>query len=325
MNQEAKTNTTIRPLLEEELDEADRILRLAFGTFLGLPDPTLFMGDAGYVKTRWRADPASAFAAEMDGSLVGSNFASNWGSVGFFGPLSVRTDLWDKGIGGRLVEAVMQRFADWKSEHLGLFTWSHSPKHVYLYQKFGFWPRFLTAIMSKSIVQNLMVGEAASDSGWLRLSTLSESEQKSALEECKEVSGAIYDGLDLTREIDAVISQELGETVLLYEGSMLVGFAVCHCGAGTEAGSGACYVKFGGIRPGPNAGAQFERLLDTTASFAAEEGLQVLIAGANTGRNEAYRKLLQRGFRADILGVAMHQKNDPGYNQPDVYVIDDWR
>src|SRR4051794_31195219 len=89
-------NVSIRPLREDELGDADRIARLAFGTFLGLPDPLDFMGDADYVRTRWRADPATALAAELDGKLVGSNFVANWGSVGFFGPLSVHPDLWNR-------------------------------------------------------------------------------------------------------------------------------------------------------------------------------------------------------------------------------------
>jgi hypothetical protein len=29
----------VRPLAEEDLDEADRICRVAFGTFLGVPEP----------------------------------------------------------------------------------------------------------------------------------------------------------------------------------------------------------------------------------------------------------------------------------------------
>ena len=40
----------IRPLMESELEDADRIMRIAFGTFIGLPDPAEFMGDAGYVR-----------------------------------------------------------------------------------------------------------------------------------------------------------------------------------------------------------------------------------------------------------------------------------
>ena len=325
MIEQAKTSVSIRPLKESDLEEADRIFRLAFGTFFGLPDPLAFMGDAGYVRTRWQADPASAFAAEVDGELVGSNFATNWGSVGFFGPVSVRPDLWDKGVGVRLVEPAMERFAEWGIEHAGLFTWSHSPKHTYLYQKFGFWARFLTATMSKSVVERLMVGEDEPESQWSRFSGLPEGDREETLKACGEVTGAVYDGLDVSGEIRAVANQDLGDTVLLWDNSGLAGLAVCHCGAGTEAGSGACYVKFGAIRPGPDAGHNFERLLDACEALAAAEGMQVLIAGANMGRPEAYRALLARGFRTDIQGVTMHRSNDLGYSQPGVYVIDDWR
>ena len=324
MIEQAKTSTTIRPLRESELEEADRIFRLAFGTFLGLPDPLTFMGDSGYVRTRWQADPASAFVAEVDGELVGSNFATNWGSVGFFGPVSVRPDLWDKGVGVRLVEPAMERFAEWEIEHAGLFTWSHSPKHTYLYQKFGFSARFLTAIMSKSVVERLMVG-GDEPTQWSRFSELSEDDREETLKACGKLTGAIYDGLDVSGEIRAVASQDLGDTVLLRDDSGLAGFAVCHRGAGTEAGSGACYIKFGAIRPRPDAGRNFERLLDACEALATAEGMQVLIVGANMGRHEAYRALLARGFRIEIQGVTMHRPNEPGYDQPDVYIIDDWR
>lgn len=320
----AKTSVFIRPLKENELGEADRIFRLAFGTFLGLPDPLAFMGDADYVRTRWQADPASAFAAEVDGELVGSNFATNWGSVGFFGPASVRPDLWDKGNGVRLVEPVIERFAEWGIKHAGLFTWSHSPKHIYLYQKFGFWARFLTAIMSKPVVERLMVG-GDEPTQWSRFSALSEEDREKALKACGVVTDAIYEGLDVSGEIRAVASQDLGDTVLLHDDSGLAGFAVCHCGAGSEAGSGACYVKFGAIRPGQNAGRNFERILDACEALAAAEGMQVLIAGANMGRHQAYRALLARGFRIEIQGVTMHHPNEPGYNRPGIYLIDDWR
>jgi hypothetical protein len=35
--------------------------------------------------------------------------------------------------------------------------------------------------------------------------------------------------------------------------------------------------------------------------------------------------MLARGFRTDRLGVAMAKPNEPGYNRPGVYLIDDWR
>ena len=89
---------TVRPLEERDLPEADRIFRTAFGTFIGLPDPLTFLGDADLVFSRWRAAPEGAIAADVDGKLAGSMFVANWGSVGFFGPLTVHPDHWDKGV-----------------------------------------------------------------------------------------------------------------------------------------------------------------------------------------------------------------------------------
>src|SRR4029077_11145228 len=89
----------------------------------------------------------AAFAADHDGALAGSNFATRWGSVAFFGPLSIRPDLWDSGIAQPLVAAACDAFDRWGVSHAGLFTFAHSAKHVHLYGKYGFHPRFLTAIM----------------------------------------------------------------------------------------------------------------------------------------------------------------------------------
>ncbi|HET7244835.1 MAG TPA: hypothetical protein VFJ07_08360 [Streptosporangiaceae bacterium] len=68
----------IRPLTEADLVDADRVFRVAFGTFLGAPDPRQFFGDAEFVRTRWHTDNDAAFAAVREGRLVGSNFVTNW-------------------------------------------------------------------------------------------------------------------------------------------------------------------------------------------------------------------------------------------------------
>ena len=116
------------------------------------------------------------------GELVGSNFVTNWGSVGFFGPLSIRPDLWDRGVAKRLVESTIKLFEKWGTKHVGLFTFSHSPKHLGLYQKFGFWPWFLTAVMSKPIdvAMDKKGATATHENGlnWSKYSELSEENQE---------------------------------------------------------------------------------------------------------------------------------------------------
>ena len=117
----------VRPLGERDLPEADRIFRLAFGTFIGLPDPMSFIGDAELVGPRWRAAPEAALGAYVDGALVGSNFAANWGSFGFFGPLTVRPDFWGQGVAQKLLAATMDLFESWGTRHVALFTFPAAP------------------------------------------------------------------------------------------------------------------------------------------------------------------------------------------------------
>jgi GNAT superfamily N-acetyltransferase len=309
----------VRPLREDDTPRADRVFRLAFGTFLGLPDPLSFFGDADYVRTRRTANPASAVAATVNGELVGSNFVTCWGSVGFFGPLTVHPGVWDRGVAKRLLEWTVNALETAGVRHAGLFTFAHSPKHVALYQKFGFWPRFLTAIMAKP------VGAGQVRLGWSPLSELSDSSRAIVLEECRRLTGQIQDGLDVVSEISAVRAQQLGDTILVHEGDQLAAFAVCHTGPGTEAGSGTCYIKFGAARPGPAESARFDTLVEACETFAHQRGLQRLVAGMNLGRHEAYRRLLANGFRTEMQGVAMEWLTDAGYNRPGAFVIDDWR
>ncbi len=308
----------VRPLAAEDLDEADRICRVAFGTFLGVPEPEKFFGDADMVRTRWRADPGAGLAAELDGRLAGSNFAANWGSVGFFGPLTVAPEYWDRAIAQRLLDATMDLFAAWETRHVGLFTFAQSAKHVGLYQKYDFWPRFLTAVMTSPVNPD-------SRSGSIRLSGIGDKDLARVLTAVGELTDAVYPGLDLSREIQAVRMQRLGDTVLIDDGAGLQGMAICHVGAGTEAGSGTCYVKFGAVRPGPDAERVFGLLIDACHGLAAERGASVLVAGANAGRDRAWRVLVGRGFHRDFQGVTMHRPNEAGYSTSDSYVIDDWR
>jgi len=280
----------VRPLEEGDVDAADRIMRVAFGTLLGLPDPSTMFGDAEIVRTRFRAAPDCAWVAELDGEVVGSVLACRWGTFGFFGPLTTHPDVWDRGVGGRLLTPVLEAFDRWELSQAGLFTFPDSPKHVGLYQRHGFWPRFLTPLMTKPVTR--VAAEYATFSA-------------DALEAIRGLTDAIFPGLDLEREILACDAQQLGDTVLVHDDDGLAAVAICHCGAGSEAGSGVCFVKFGAARPGPGAAARFEQMLDACEAFAAASGLERIVLGVNTGRLDAYRRLLDRGFATQRLGLSM--------------------
>jgi GNAT superfamily N-acetyltransferase len=312
----------VRPMREEDLDEADRIMRMAFGTFLSMPEPLKFMGDADFVRTRYRADPPAALSAEIDGKIVGSNFAMDWGSMGIFGPLTVHPEYWDKGVARLLLDHTMKIFEMWGTNHMGLFTFAQSSKHVHLYQKYGFWPTYLTAIMSKEVGKLLrnMSGDV------IYYSKLgSDTQKKDLLQKCAQLTGSILEGLDLKKEINSVENQRLGETIVLKEDGGIVAMAICHVGPNTEAGSGTCYIKFGAVKPGSNSAKTFDILLSACEQYAHLQKAVRLVGGVNTGRHNAYRRMIELGFRTDMQGVAMQRPNELGYNRTEVYLIDDWR
>ncbi|HUB60484.1 MAG TPA: GNAT family N-acetyltransferase [Puia sp.] len=322
-------STAVRPLLEADLDAADRVMRLAFGTFLGLPDPMQFMGDADFVRTRWRADPSAAFCAEAGGVIVGSVFVGNWGSVGFFGPLTVHPDYWDHGVAQLLLQRVMECLERWGTRHMGLFTFPASLKHVGLYRKFGFWPRFLTIVMEKEVNKGgatvAVNAPGALGVSWTKFSDVPMEEREGMLERCRVLTGKVFEGLDVGVEIRSVAGQRLGETVLLWTGNELIGLAVCHCGAGTEAGSGVCHIKFAAVYPVLAGDLEFRQLLVACEQLAVQRGLGKLSGGINTARQKAWVAMLEDGWRGRMVGVAMQRPNEPGYNRPEVFLIDDWR
>jgi len=304
---------------EQDLDAADRVLRLAFGTIRGLADPDAAFGDSDLVRTRFRAAPEHAWAAELDGDVVGSVFAARWGSFGVLGPLTVDPGRWDRGIGGRLLESVLEAFESWGLRQAGLFTFADSPKHLGLYQKHGFWPGSLTVVASKETV-------SPGRGSYTLVSSEPESRRRRVLDEVRELTDRVFPGLDLGREIAAVIAQEIGDTLLLRRQGTLEGIAVCHRGAGSEAGSDACYVKFAAARPGEGAEARFEALLDACEAYAAESGLGRLVAGVDTGRLDAYRRLLARRFGIERVGLSMRLRPEaPDFDTPAHHVIDDRR
>jgi N-acetylglutamate synthase-like GNAT family acetyltransferase len=319
----------VRSLRDADLKEADTIFRLSFGKFLGLADPMSFFGDADYIGTRFRADPSLSLAAELDGSFVGSNFIANWGSVGIFGPLTVHPDFWDKGIAKRLLDKTMEIFKELETKHIGIFTFSYSPKHIHLYQKYDFWPRFLTAVMSKPVKPESTTEESQEMIGWIKYSNIQKERTSEVLGDCYSLTDSIYDGLDLKTEILSVANQKLGDTILLIDdkNNTLVGLAICHCGPKTEAGTNTCYVKFGVVTGNVDrsASVNFDNLLQYCELFAASQGLSKLVAGVNIGNLAAYKKMISKGFSTEFQGVLMTKNNDAGYHTEDIYAIADWR
>jgi GNAT superfamily N-acetyltransferase len=308
-------NFEISLLQENDLPEAEKLLRLSFGTFLKLSEPMDFGNGAEYT-SRWYKDPSSVFAAFADGKPIGFSIVTNWGSCAGFGPIVTHPDYWDRGIGSQLISASWSKFDEWGSPQLIFCTHSNSPKHIYFYGKFGAEPRFLIALFTKAIsTEQPHVLKAK------RYSQLSLDRQAESLKVAYQLTNKIYDGLDWRSEILLIQQHSLGDTLFVWDDTGLIAFAVCHYGSGSEAAKGTCYVKLGAAKSAE----AYEQLIDECEALATTLGMSSLMVGIDTACVDAYHRTIARRFRISALSVSMHKPNQTGYSRPDVYVIEDRR
>jgi hypothetical protein len=118
-----------------------------------------------------------------------------------------------------------------------------------------------------------------------------------------------------------VQQRSLGDTLFVWDDAELIGFAICHYGAGSEAAKGNCYIKLGAAK----SLAAFEQLIDECEALSMMMGMSFLVAGVDTACVDAYRFLIARKFHIQSLSISMHKPNQTGYSRPDVYVIEDRR
>ena len=306
-------------LRESEIAEAGRIMRLAFGTFIGLANPLDFMSGREFFWPRWRSPHIKILAARDGGRLIGTIMATRWGSFGLLGPLAVSPDYWNRGLAQRLFAAAVRVLDRWGVRQSGLFTFSNSPMHICLYQRYGYWPGYLTAIMKRAPAAPMRRPTRGAKAPVL-LSVLTRSERELAIASCAKLTNRVERGLDLSDEIRAVVKQRTGEVLLVHERNSMGAFAVCMHGPGTEGGEKLCYVKFAAA----SSGERFERLLDSIDALALTHGVEVE-AGVSTACVDAFDRMRSRGYRLENLGVAMQRPHGEGFTRPGAYVLGDWR
>jgi ribosomal protein S18 acetylase RimI-like enzyme len=313
----------VRPLDEADLDTVRRVHRAAFGSFLGLPDPQAFRLGADAIGLRWRTWPEGGFVGTVDGRIAASGLMMNWGSVCILGPLTVAPEHWSRGIARQMMDALVGVIDRGGFAFAGLFTFPQSATHIRLYESYGFRMQRITAIMSKAVVAHL-------PPEGLRVVSGPGDDVDGAVADAAAVTGTVFPGLDVGREIREVARGGFGDTVILTEDGAPAGVAICHHGPMSEASEGQTLVKFAAVTNrsgggGRDADERFARLLAACEGLASSRGAERIIAGTNTGRTAAYEAMQAAGFRTDMNGVAMMRPATDGYNTPDVFAVDDWR
>jgi len=323
----------IRRSRKGDLSRVRDVIEQSFGDYferqLGTRPRQVF-GGAQYVHHRWLMEPWGCFVAEdSDGRIVGAALAVLWGTVGLVGPIAVLTNHQNQDIGQQLLRATQQFFEENKAALTGVVTYPTSPKHLALYHKFGYKPKGLVAITSRVLDRPPFAAPTTRVAKLAlavrRFSALEEARKKGAMLRFRRITGAIYRGLDVSKEIEIVDGLALGDTLFLESGRHLAGFAVCHTPGVSEAPAGVLYVKYLAIDRAYRRPECFDYFIGALEQIALDSGLHRMIAPVHCEYFAAYSALLERGYRVDFTMVRMKRGRQEDYEDPADFVLDDWR
>lgn len=330
-NRSLSNDVVIRPMEDRDVDAADTTLRAAFNDLLG---QDLF-GDMDYIRTRSKYNTA-AFVAELNDEIIGSHFTWSWGSFQGRGPMSISPKYQSMKVSNLLIDAVFQNISTNPSlRSSGLFTFPHSPKHLYLYGKKGYKPRYLTPVLMKTKTEFVSNLKSEKYEYGLVDDKININQTDDIIKKCKKLTNDVHDGLDLSIEINAVLDLGLGFIVFvrnkMNHNDDIDGFAVVHYGKGTEAGSNKSFIKFAVSKDETS----FQELLNTIEKCVIDIGdIDVITGGMNLGRSKAFDIMFNKcKYKySPLIGVALERNSDQfindeyqGYNKSDVFIIDDWR
>ncbi|HET8577985.1 MAG TPA: GNAT family N-acetyltransferase [Methylomirabilota bacterium] len=322
----------IRRVRKGDLSKVRDVMEQAFGDFFERQvgtRPRQVFGGAQYVHHRWLMEPWGCFVAEEgDGKIVGAAVAVMWGTLGLVGPVAVLTNYQNQDIGQQLLTACQEFFEENNATVQGLCTYPYSPKHLMLYQKFGYKPKGLVVITGKPLDRREIVHATRTIKpglGIRRYSTLEEAKKKQAMQKIRRITNAFWRGMDLAKEVEIVDGLTLGDTLLLEKGREVIGFAICHLPPNSEAPHGCAYVKFLAIDSRHRKPEYLHALLGAVEEMAGAAQLQRVVAPAYTYYWTAYQTLLERGYHVDFTMVRMKRGKQEDYEDPSDLVLDDWR
>jgi GNAT superfamily N-acetyltransferase len=154
------------------------------------------------------------------GRIIGFNMIHRSGTEGWMGPLAVRTEYQGSGTGKDMVMRGVEWLKSQGATVIGLETMPRTMDNIGFYSRLGFIPGRLT------VTTTLEAGYAETPA--VLFGHLPPEGRDYVLKECRTLVGQLLPGCDYTREIVLTHDLALGDTVLLYRGGHLVGFALAH-------------------------------------------------------------------------------------------------
>jgi GNAT superfamily N-acetyltransferase len=241
--------------------------------------------DAGEGAMIWR---------DADGRLLAFNMVHQSGSEGWMGPLAVRPDRQNEGLGKMVVQAGLDWLRGRGARTIGLETMPRTVDNIGFYSRLELVPRHLTVTLTRDVPRKpSALGELLSSCGMDHLKVLAE---------CRELSKRLVPGLDFTRELQLTLDLQVGDATLVRREHRLVGFALWHSAPLAE-GRPRDEVRV--LKLVAEDLDAFDAVIGAVGAATLGEGLRRVSVRCQTAFAEAYTRLIGDGFRVHWTDLRM--------------------
>jgi GNAT superfamily N-acetyltransferase len=244
---------------------------------------------------------------DSGGHIIGFNMAHRSGAEGWMGPLAVRSDWQERGIGSEMLRSGIAWLRSLGVRTLGLETMPRTIENIGFYSRLGFEPGMMTITLVRDLpavsrTSGAAVEPLAAESG-TRLRQI---------EECQRLADALSPGLDFSREFVLTHDLRLGDAVLVRNTGGLAGFALYHS-APLAAGRGSEELRV--LKLAAVDAAVLGAIISGVESAALKLRLPRVAVRCQTAFQTAYHALIDRGYRVHWTDLRMTLR---GFAEPPV-------
>lgn len=258
------------------------------------------------------ADEGAMIWRDERDEIVAFNIAHCSGSEGWMGPLAVRTDRQGIGVGRTIVEAAVEWLRGRGVTTLGLETMPRTVENIGFYSRLGFNPQHLTVTMTGDATRRAVSGPL------IEMRRLSKAKRRVLAQHCGQRLSRTVPRCDFSREMELTYQLGIGDTIAIEQEGEIAGFALWHS---VELTRGRAADELRVLKLFADSRDTFERLVLATELCAGKAGLKRVSIRCQTAYPEAYRALLERGYRVRWTDLRMTLAGYPEQTLPEGQVL----
>ncbi|MDD1743212.1 MAG: GNAT family N-acetyltransferase [Methanomassiliicoccales archaeon] len=260
----------------------------------------------------WK-EPRGCLVVEDGGQVIASAHCHVWGKVGWFGPFEVLPEMQGRGVGKALLGGCEDYLIRSGCVHLGLETMPYIAKNVHFYLRAGYRPEQFTSIMRKDIVRAPQPPQG--------VELMGPDDLPIVLPAVSALSRLYHPDLDLAREVEMTIRQDLGSLFVTRSQGRIAGFGLLHAFHPIEESDHSA-VRLLLVDPRhPDAPDHFSQLMLALEDHSYRLGRRRMFARFTVSPS-LYQDMLDRQFVLE--GSNMRMLKGPGYSERKGYIMAAW-